>query len=266
MENEVMRTTEANNPTEAEHPAEAEHPTKAEHPGDEAHPMDKGCELDSMQCRLFGAEDCSCCPIYGLSEEKKAALYDEAEYLADTVPEGIYELEHSEKCLFCRDGSGTSEYNAVANLGHKRKRGCKEPIEGVASEKGFLLSVKLPICSNCKRTYSRLWYLPKFVGALVALCFLVVLSIGSVREALAGVHSALPLAAMLFGALTAVFVCLLLKRCLAASLTRRTRLSIFEIEGMEKLGKKGWKELTGKNSPASRLFFEKRVKPEADGE
>jgi len=212
-------------------------------------------------CARLNMENCESCTVRGRNPGEMEALKHDLDNLAALLPEeGIADLFLSEQCLFCRsEEPGKTACYALTDIGHPEpKRKIARGVFRIKREAraGSILPIQIACCESCRKRFSLLQNVSMMFTAFSMAGALLLMSIRPLREALAEVLPALPAIVFLAIAVGGYAAGKILRARLLVRCGKEMHLSIFRIEQLRQLKKRGWFELY-EEEDISRLVFSK---------
>ena len=212
-------------------------------------PSAQPCRLKGTECcERLARGDCSVCPG-GTADEKRIGELEEhvsavRSLLPEEGPETLYE---SETCLLCAKKPKEKTCYALWDFGNIQPKEKVPGILGIHREAkvGAIVPLQFACCDNCRKNWNRLSSaIPTYVaaGGIIGLLTGYVLPI---RNELAKVHSALPLAVFVLCTLMGWLAGALVRRSIFKSKSAETVFDVNKLPYAVKMKEKGWFPLMG---------------------
>ncbi len=204
------------------------------------------------KCTLFGSKycetlnnlDCESCPVQRAGTE---AVRRDMDALQALLPqEGIGGLAASETCLLCRgEEKNKATCYAMVDLAHSEPQRESGSFLGMKAKmrSGSLLTVQLPCCADCRRSFKTLNYMYAIVVVAVAALMMTLLYYRPLFEVLSGVFLGFPLTLFLTVVGATWVISRMCKKKLRKKCEAKTYLRILEIPALAQMREKGWFEL-----------------------
>lgn len=211
-------------------------------------------------------ESCENCAAALVSKRRQRGIAWDIDQLQSLLPEHGKEVERlylSRECLLCRgEEKGERAFYAMTDVMNpapeRKKRGFLGLRTGMT--KGVILTLQVACCERCKRRFTLMQYVPTVISLLIALGVLIMLSVRAIYEVFAHKLFALPLIVMLGMTAIAVIIGAIVRTLMANRFNKKTKLDVFEVEGMGALRDALWFELNTYRGTSKFVFSRERLK------
>ncbi len=216
-------------------------------------------------CARLNMENCGSCTVRDRNADGMETLKQDLDNLAALLPEeGISDLFLSETCLFCRsEEPGKTACYALTDIGHPEpKRRIARGVFRIKKEAraGSVLPIQIACCDSCRKRFALLQNVSIMFTAFSLAGALLLMSIRPLREALGAVLPLLPAIVFLVIALGGYIAGKIIRSVLLTRYGKKMHLSIFRIEQLRQLKKRGWFELYEEKGMSRIVFSKTRAK------
>ena len=221
------------------------------------------CQLyGSYHCALLHMESCESCTVGTASAEEAESLKRKLDVTDSLMPAGgVSCLFTSQECLLCKgEEKGARACYANTDIGHVEPKTPARNAIGIkiTARTGSLVPLQIACCAQCKRRLLTVDYLPNALAVGLSLLALVLLSIDTLREALMGVHSALPTLVFLAVVAASVIGMRFLRKALVAKAQEKTWMRALDLPQLAGMRERGWFEINAGNGGLTRFVFAKK--------